>query len=90
LDLEYVSETCVDFVAEVVSRVLADAAREPDGFAPFTAVLYMDGNQRRSRHDVGDDPEATLEQPVPTWAKRASRRTAWRWAPLRTGFGPSR
>jgi hypothetical protein len=61
LGLEYVSDVCVEFVAEVVREALADAARDPDGFAPFTAVLNMDGTQRRSRYELGDDPEATLE-----------------------------
>lgn len=59
--VEYASEACVDFVAELVEEALTDADGEPDGFAPFTAVLYVDGTQQRRRYELGDDPEATIE-----------------------------
>ena len=56
-----VSDVSVEFVAEVVGEALGDAARNPEGFAPFTAVLNLDGSQRRSRYELGDDPAGTLE-----------------------------
>jgi len=61
LRLDNLSDPCLDFVAELAQEALADAEREPDGFSPFTAVLYLDGTQRRRRYEVRDDPEGVLE-----------------------------
>jgi hypothetical protein len=55
--IEGVSTECDDFVTALVEDAVADAHAEPDGFAPFGAVLDMYGEEWRIRDPDNEDPE---------------------------------
>lgn len=59
--VEDVSEVCDDFVTALVQDALAGAEHDPDGFAPFGAVLNMDGTQWRIPDPASHDLETALD-----------------------------
>jgi hypothetical protein len=58
--VEGASDECDDFVTGLVQEALIDAEDHPDGFAPFAAVLYVDGTDRRNDYQAGNDPDAGM------------------------------
>lgn len=61
MNVEGVSEACEDFATELVEQALVFAEENPDGFAPFGAVLLMDGTQLDVPDPLLHDPDAALD-----------------------------
>jgi len=59
MGVEGVTDVCDDFVTGLVQEALIDAEDHPEGFAPFGAVLYMDGTDLVNDYQAGD-PDGAL------------------------------